>query len=115
MFVPEVCDLHITYRAVGPSDDILLSLASDDLEVVDAHKLPHDGKSQFLVSVLDILSANAHKLQLELGTSIKSNLTVDTFLEVVVWILFYSVPFYNVRVDLVDDLQKNLTISAFLI
>lgn len=103
MFVSEVCDLYVANCTVGPSDDILLGLASDDLEVMDAHELPDDGKRQFLVSVQDVLGSNSHKLQLELSTSIKSHLAVNTLLEVVVWILFNSVPFNNVRVNLVND------------
>jgi hypothetical protein len=82
---------------------------------VNAHKLPYNSESEFFISVLDVLSTDSHKLQLELCTSIKSNLTVNTFLEVVVWILFYSVPFNNVRVDLMDDFEKNLTVSALLV
>ena len=105
MFVSEVCDLHVAYCTVGPSDDILLGLASNDLKIVDAHELPDDRKGQFLVSVLDVLGSNSHKLQLELCTSIKSHLAVNTLLEVVVWILFNSVPFDNVRVNLVNDFQ----------
>lgn len=115
MLVSEVCDLHVTYCTVGPRNDILLGLTSDNLKVVNAHKLPYNRESEFFISVLDVLSADSHKLQLELCTSIKSNLTVNTFLEVVVWILFYSVPFNNVRVDLMDDFEKNLTVPALLV
>jgi len=107
--------LDISDRTVGPSNDVVLGFASNYLEVVDSDELPYDSEIQLLVSVLNVLSANAHQLQLELCTSIKSYLAVDSFLEGVVGVLFNSVPFYHGRVDLVDDFKEDLAISALLV
>ena len=117
MLVSEIFDLNIADRTVCPSDDVLFCLASDNLEVVDAYELPHNGQYQLLVTLLNILGADAHQLELEsLWTaSIKSDLAVDSFLEIVVWVLFNSVPLDNSWVDFVDYFKKYLTIPALFV
>lgn len=61
--------------------------------------------------MLNVLSADTDQLDLQLGASVKSDLTVNTLLEGVVWILFNSVPLNNSWVNFVNDLQKDLTVS----
>ena len=115
MLVSKVSDLNITHRTVGPSDNVLLCFTSDNLKVVDSDQLPHDGKGKLFVTILDILSTDAHQFQLKLDTSIKSYLAINTFLEIVVRVLFHSIPFNYGRVNLVNDFQENLSVSAFLV
>jgi len=61
---------------------------------------------------LNVLGTDTHKFDLEFHASIKSDLTVYAFLEVVIWVLLNSVPLDNGRVNLVNYFQENLAVSA---
>jgi hypothetical protein len=61
---------------------------------------------------LNVLGTDTHKFDLKFHASIKSDLTVYAFLEVVIWVLLNSVPLDNGRVNLVNYFQENLAVSA---
>lgn len=65
--------------------------------------------------MLNILGTDSDKLDLKGLAGIESDLAVYTLLEIVVGVLFNSVPLNDVRVDLVDHLKKHLAISYILI
>lgn len=77
--------------------------------------MPHDSEHKLLVALLDILRTDADQLDFKGSASIESNLAVDTLLKVVVGVLFDSIPLDNVRVDLVDHLQEDLTVTDILV
>ena len=66
VFVFEVGDLDalVSLLLIGPLDHFLVRLVVNQLQVVDPHKLPHECQGQLLVSILDVLGANAHSLAL---------------------------------------------------
>jgi len=81
---------------------------------MDTHQLPNDGKHKLLVTVLDVLSTDTNQLDLEGFAGIEGNSAVDSLFEVIVGVLFDSVPLDNLVVDLVDDLKEDLTITNIL-
>jgi len=82
---------------------------------VESDKLPDDGKDKFPICVTDIFGANTGQLDLHLGTSINSDLAIDTLLEDIVRVLLYTVPLDYRVVDPVDNLQQDKTILEVIV
>jgi hypothetical protein len=68
---------------------------------MNSHQLPHDGKHQLLVTLLDITSTDTNQLDFKFTTGIKGNLAINGLFEGVVWIFFNSVPLNNIWVNFV--------------
>lgn len=112
--------------AVGPGDDLSVSdgLTSSgelgkDGESVGAHGLPDDGESGSLGSVVDILSLDTNERELELRSDGDSVVAVLDLLHVAsdglpggMVDLF---PVDDTRLDLIQKLQKNKTITQVLV
>jgi len=81
---------------------------------MDAHQLPNDCQHKFLVTLLNVTCTYSDQLYFHLIACIKGNLTVNPLLESVVWIFFNSAPVHCCWVNLMDDLQENLTITDIL-
>jgi len=77
--------------------------------------LPDEGKDELLVTVLDVNVTDTNSLNLELLEGIECNLTVDADLEVVIGVFLDTVPLNDSFIDLVDDLEENLTVSHILV
>jgi hypothetical protein len=82
---------------------------------MDSHKLPNDGEHELLVGVEDVLGADADQVDLHLFACIEGNLAVDALLEHVVSVLFDTVPLNDCGVDLVDNLEQEITGPALLV
>jgi hypothetical protein len=94
----------------------LIGLATNDLQVVSAHQLPNYSQNHLLVSVGNVTSTNTNCLHIHslVVASIESNLAVDLLFEFIVRVLFDSVPFNDIWVDFMNNLQENLTVTHIL-
>jgi hypothetical protein len=68
--------------------------------------LPNQSKNHLLVSIVNVTSTNTNSLHVHslVVASIESNLAVDLLFEFIVWVLFDSVPFDDIRVDSMNNL-----------
>jgi len=82
---------------------------------VDSHELPDDSEHELLVSVDYVCVANADQFDFHLIACIQSDLRVDTHLKHVVGVLLDTIPLNYVWIDLVDNFEQYLAISALLV
>ncbi len=82
---------------------------------MDSHQLPNDCEHELLVGLEDVGGADANQVDLHLVACIEGDLAVDAHLEHIVCVFFDTVPLNDVGVDLVDDLEQKLAVSAFFV
>lgn len=62
------------------------------------------------MTVTDIFSTNTNERKFQLGAGIDGNLTIDTLLKDIIWVLLNAIPFDDFVVDAMDDLQEHETV-----
>ena len=62
------------------------------------------------MTVTDIFGTNTNERKFQLGAGIDSNLTIDTLLKDIIWVLLNAIPFDDFVVDAMDDLQEHETV-----
>ena len=62
------------------------------------------------MTITDIFGTNTNERKFQLGASIDGDLTIDTLLKDIIWVLLNAIPFDDFVVDAMDDLQEHETV-----
>ena len=82
---------------------------------MDPHQLPNDCEHELLVGLEDVRGADANQVDLHLVACIEGDLAVNAHLKHVVCVFFDTVPLNDCGVDLVNNLEQEITGSALLV
>lgn len=102
-------------RLVDPVKQVLLSLGTNEPDVVLAHELPDHGQDVLLDAVADVLRANADHLDADLLHGILSHVTVVVAVEHVLGLQVSLAQVTTVFVDAMANAQNDKTVTNLLV
>lgn len=100
----------VSNHLIGPLDNIILSLVTDQLKIMLSNELPDNCKDVLLVFLGDVNTTNTDHLHAHFLACRDSGIIVNVFLEVIIWLEINILPFDNCVVNYIDNLVQEDTI-----